>query len=381
MKKLIRITTLAVSMQILLKDQLKFMREFYDVVAISSGDECFDKMLEEQGNPRSYRVEMSRKITPFKDLLSLFKLICIFVKERPEIVHTHTPKAGLLGMLAAWITRVPNRFHTIAGLPLLVETGPRRKLLNMVERLTNACATRVYPNSFVMRDIMVKEQLANPKKMKVIGNGSSNGIDTLFFSPDSVKKTRDELRKELDFDSNDFVFIFVGRVVKDKGINELCEAMRRLDFNHKHCKLLIVGEFENELDPLEKDNELYIHNSENVKYVGFQKDVRPFMKAADVLILDSYREGFPNVVMQGGAMGLPCIVSDINGCNEIIADGVNGLIVPPQNSTSLYDAMKKLIDSHDVFTAMAQNARQMITKRYERKIVWELLLAEYQSVK
>ncbi|WP_075557279.1 glycosyltransferase family 4 protein [Parabacteroides timonensis] len=379
-KKLIRITTVPISLKTLLKEQLKFMRDYYDVIAISSDGDCFNQMLEEQGNPRSYRVEMSRKITPFKDLVSLFKLICIFVKERPDIVHTHTPKAGFLGMLAAWITRVPNRFHTVAGLPLLIATGNKRKVLNCIERLTNGCATRVYPNSFVMRDIMEKERLANPCKMKVIGNGSSNGIDTLFFSPDAVTKAKEELRKELGIADDEVAFIFVGRVVQDKGMNETCESMRELVNEGKKCKLIVVGNFENELNSLKPENEAFIRNNSSVKFLDFQTDVRSFLKAADVLILDSYREGFPNVVMQAGAMGLPCIVSDINGCNEIVVEGKNGLIVSPQQTKSLYEAMKKLIDNPDILVTMAKEARVMITSRYERKILWEALLEEYKTV-
>lgn len=379
-KKLFRITTVPISLQSLLKGQLKFMKDFYDVVVISSDGDCFDEMLKEQGNPRSYRVAMSRRITPFRDFLSLLALICIFIKERPDIVHTHTPKAGLLGMMAAWITRVPNRLHTVAGLPLLMAKGKKRKLLNFAERVTNACATKVYPNSFVMCDIMKKEKLASSEKMKVIGNGSSNGIDAEYFSSEAVKESKHELREILGIADDVVTFVYVGRVVQHKGINELCDSMRKLIAEGIRCVLIVVGNFENELNPLIPENEKFVKNDPSVRFMDFQKDVRPYMKAADVLILDSYREGFPNVVMQGGAMGLPCIVSDINGCNEIIVNGKNGLIVAPQQVEPLYEAMKKLIEAPDILAAMASKARPMIVSRYDRQIIWDSLLEEYSSV-
>lgn len=154
-KKLIRITTVPISMQSLLHGQLKFMSNHYEIVAVSSDGDCFEQMLIEQGGIEGVKIEMTRKITPFKDIKALYRLICLFRSEKPFIVHTHTPKAGLLGMLAARITGVPNRLHTIAGLPLLEATGAKRLLLDFIERLTNCCATRVYPNSFVMRQLML----------------------------------------------------------------------------------------------------------------------------------------------------------------------------------------------------------------------------------
>ena len=378
MKKLIRVTTVPLSMRTLLRGQLKYMKNYYEVVAITSGGDCFDQMLAEQGNIRGIKVEMSRRITPLKDLRALWQLIHILRRERPFIVHTHTPKAGLLGMMAARIAGVPNRLHTVAGLPLLEASGFKRRVLNLVERVTDGCATRVYPNSRVLCNIMVENRLVNPAKMKVIANGSSNGIDTSFFSPDQVAESRAEIRKRLGIEENDLVFVFVGRVVRDKGINELLDAFRRLEQNR--VKLLIVGDYERELDPISPENESYIADCPKICFVGFQQDVRPFFLAADILVFPSYREGFPNVVMQAGAMGLPSIVSDINGCNEIIEHGKNGLIVPPKNCDRLAEAMQKLLDDESLRETLARNSRPMICARYEQQVVWRELLAEYRSL-
>ena len=376
-KKLVRITTVPESMRTLLKGQLRFMRNYYDVIAVSSNGECFNDMLQEQG-VRGFCINMTRQITPLVDLKALFQLILLLWKERPDIVHTHTPKAGLLGMIAAKIVGVPIRLHTIAGLPLLETTGYKRKLLNYMEKLTNACATRVYPNSFAMKEIIIQQHLCAPRKLKVIANGSSNGIDTLFFSTKNILQSREEIRLDLEFKQQDTVFVFIGRIVKDKGVNELIDAFKEV--MSRSVKLLIVGGFEKERNPILPENEKFIINNSCIKFVGWQSDVRPFLYASDVLVFPSYREGFPNVVMQAGAMGLASIVSDINGCNEIIENEKNGLIIPPKNHDALAEAMKKMIDDVELRMIMSANARKMIRARYEQKMIWDELLKEYRSL-
>ncbi|RHM41503.1 glycosyltransferase family 4 protein [Butyricimonas virosa] len=376
-KKLVRITTVPESMRTLLKGQLRFMRNYYDVIAVSSNGECFNDMLQEQG-VRGFCINMTRQITPLVDLKALFQLILLLWKERPDIVHTHTPKAGLLGMIAAKIVGVPIRLHTIAGLPLLETTGYKRKLLNYMEKLTNACATRVYPNSFAMKEIIIQQHLCAPRKLKVIANGSSNGIDTLFFSTKNILQSREEIRLDLGFKQQDTVFVFIGRIVKDKGVNELIDAFKEV--MSRSVKLLIVGGFEKERNPILPENEKFIINNSCIKFVGWQSDVRPFLYASDVLVFPSYREGFPNVVMQAGAMGLASIVSDINGCNEIIENEKNGLIIPPKNHDALAEAMKRMIDDVELRMIMSANARKMIRARYEQKMIWDELLKEYRSL-
>lgn len=375
MKKIIRITTVPSSLQVLLKEQLKFMKQYFDILAVSSDGECFEQMLKEQ-EVRGVKINMTRKITPIADFISLCKLIILFIKERPDIVHTHTPKAGLLGMMAAWITRVPVRMHTVAGLPLLVYVGKKRKLLDLVEKVTYFCSTNVYPNSYRMKDIIADLELCPEQKLKVIANGSSNGINLDFFSStDNVLKHAEGIRKE-----GVFTFCFIGRIVKDKGINELVSAFVRLYSENKNIRLLLVGRLEKDLDPVLPESEHNIYNHEAIEFVGFQKDVRPFLVASDALVFPSYREGFPNVVLQAGAMGIPSIVTDINGCNEIIIDGVNGVIIPPRNADKLYEEMKRFVDSPDWVKSMSENARREIELKYDRKIVWDALLEEYRSL-
>lgn len=385
-KKIIRMTTIPSSMRGLLQNQLKFMSHHgYEMIALSSDDPCFDEMLHEQGDIRGIRVNMERHTSIIKDFKALIKIYRIFRKEKPFIVHTHTPKAGLLGMLAGKLARVPHRLHTTAGLPLLVYSGMYRKVLNAMERLTNSCATQVFPNSFNMMNTMKELHLCNPNKMRVIGNGSSNGIDTDHFSVEKTVsdtgKDRNEWRKDLGVSDKDFAFIFVGRVVKDKGINELVDCMRKLVPHHLNCKLIMVGEYESKLDPIAPENVAFFKNDKSAIFMDWQKDVRPFMMAADALVFPSYREGFPNVVMQAGAMGLPAIVTDINGCNEIIEEGINGRIIPAKNEQALFNMMEWFLNNQDEVNKMALNSREMIVSRYERYKIWKEILQVYNNLK
>lgn len=379
-KKLIRITTVSMALTTLLKGQLRFMDQYFDVLAVSSGGGTFDDVAKNEG-VRTKALTMTRTITPFKDLKSLYKLYRLFKKEKPFIVHTHTPKAGTLGMIAAKLAGVPHRFHTIAGLPLLIATGPKRVLLNTVEKITYACASQIYPNSFAMKDIIIKNNFAKESKLTVIEKGSTNGVDTSHFDPALYDEaTKSELKKSLDFKPDDFIYIFVGRIVKDKGINELVNAFNQINSQHPNTKLLLVGPYEDHLNPLAQSTYELIKNHDSIRHVGYQKDVRPYFAIADALGFASYREGFPNVVMQAGSMGIASIVTDINGCNEIIENGVNGLIIPPKNEQALLKAMEFMINNPEERIRMANSSRSKIINNYQQRIVWNALLNEYQNL-
>ncbi|MNH92965.1 Alpha-monoglucosyldiacylglycerol synthase [compost metagenome] len=377
--KLIRITTVPISLKILLKGQHRFMaRNNFDVLGVSSsGTELMDVKNEEGVDVKS--IAMSRKITPLKDLKSLWSAYRLFRKEKPDIVHSHTPKAGIIGMVAAKLAGVPIRLHTVAGMPLMEVKGGKRKILDFVERLTYSAATKVYPNSKGLFDFIISHQYTSSDKLKVIGNGSSNGINTSLFSKEVISAEQQNLlRNELGIGNDDFVFVFVGRLVGDKGVNELIKAFCEL--NYPSVRLLLVGPLESDLDPLDKDTLRRIDENERIIPVGFQKDVRPYFAISNALVFPSYREGFPNVVMQAGAMELPAIVSDINGCNEIIIEGKNGTIIPVKNVDAVKKAMEMMITDKELYLKMKGNAREMITERYEQQVVWDALLTEYKSL-
>ena len=385
MKKLIRITTVPISFKVLLKGQLRFMASNgFDVKGVSSEEEELKEVRENEGIMME-AINMSRKITPFQDLKSLWEMWNFLRKEKPQIVHTHTPKAGIIGMLAARLAGVPHRLHTVAGLPLMEATGIKRKILNFVEKLTYSSATRVYPNSKGLYDFILQNNFTQSNKLKIIGNGSSNGINTTLFSPDQVTETeRVTLREKLNIQPDDFVFVFVGRIVSDKGINELIKAFSELQTAENNestgIKLLLVGGLESDLDPLNPETLAEINQNKDIISAGFQQDVRPFFAISDALAFPSYREGFPNVVMQAGAMGLPSIVSDINGCNEIIVEGENGLIIPSKNVEKLKEKMLTLARDKNLYIKLKENSRRMIENRYEQSVVWKALLEEYEGL-
>ena len=379
MPKLFRVTTVPESLNILLRGQHKFMsKNGFEVIGISSAGNALIEVSQEE-EIRVIEINMSRKITPIKDFLSVYNLYKLIKKEKPIIVHSHTPKAGAVAMMAAKIANVPIRLHTVAGLPLMEAKGIKRKLLNFVEKVTYACATKVYPNSKGLYDFIVEEELISSIKMKIIANGSSNGIDTSYFDSERISENqREEFLTRLNIQKKDFVFIFVGRLVGDKGINELIDAFARI--KDSNVKLLLVGGLESDLDPLKSETIHEIDKNKNIISVGFQKDVRPYFAISHCLVFPSYREGFPNVVLQAGAMGLPSIVSNINGCNEIIQEGINGSIIPSKDRESLYTVMHKIISDEAWRKQLAGNARDIIVSHYEQKLVWDALLIEYKHL-
>ncbi|MBX0333251.1 glycosyltransferase family 4 protein [Pontibacter sp. HSC-14F20] len=377
---LIRITTVPISLQKLITGQLPYMRikGFEPIMVSAAGPESEAVVREQEAS--LIEIKLTRKITPLQDLRALWQFYRLCKKHKPAIVHSHTPKAGIIGMLGAKLAGVPVRLHTVAGLPLMETNGKTRKVLEGVEKLTYACATKVYPNSTVLNDFILRSRFCGPEKVKVIGNGSSNGINTAFFSKmqlDAIKL--EELKAGLGIKPTNFVFVFIGRLVKDKGIQELVIAFKKLQVQYAEVKLLLVGSFEQDLDPIDTSILQEIENNQAILSVGFQHDVRPYLGVSHALVFPSYREGFPNVPMQAGCFDLPCIVTDINGCNEIIHHGKNGLIVPPKSMERLYDAMLNLITDKVSFVYMQSQARRMIVERYEQTHFWELLLKEYHA--
>lgn len=395
MAKLIRITTVPLSLDKLLGDQLKFMANYFDVTAVSSDEKKLKEVAAKYGVSH-YHVEMTRQITPLKDLRALWKLYRFLKREKPAIVHTHTPKAGIIGMLAARLAQVPHRLHTVAGMPLMETGGLKRKILDLVEIVTYKAATKVYPNSHGLYDFIVENKYTAEHKLKVIGSGSSNGININYFSHEQIGADQTvALKKNLKISVSDFVFIFVGRLVGHKGVNELVEAFKGLSASlavndygdsanegvkkKQRVKLLLLGPLEPDLDALNTDTLAEVEKHPDIISVGYQQDVRPYLALSNALVLPSYREGFPNVVLQAGAMELPAIVSNINGCNEIITHHHNGLIVPVKDSIALRHAMTQLFTDPILFSRLKQAARPQIIEHYKQEEIWQGLLSEYRE--
>ena len=348
----------------------------YEVGVLSSPGEEW-AMLDKYGDAvKRLEVPMERHISPLRDLRSLWRLVRVFRRERPEMVHSMTPKAGLLCMLAAWITRVPVRVHMFTGLVFPTATGLKRRILMATDRLTCACATHVLPEGEgVKRDLL--DNGITRKPIKVLGYGNCRGIDLDRFDPTlpEIQAEAAKLRKP-----EVFTFIAIGRLVGDKGINELVAAFSRLNRELPATRLILVGPQEKELDPLSPATLSEIESNPAIEAVGNQADVRPWLAAADCHVLASYREGFPNVVIEAGAMSLPSIVTDINGSREIIIDGKNGVIVPPRDEDSLYSQMKAFATSPDALAGMARESRPLIASRFEQSYVRKCLKEYYKEV-
>ena len=371
--KIIRATTVPMSLESFCSGMLKELSVKYEVVALSSPDEELEIVRQQEG-VRTIGVRMARHISLANDIKSLWKLFRVFREEKPKMVHSMTPKAGLLCMVAAWLAHVPVRVHTFTGLVFPTSTGITKRILMFTDWLTCACATHIIPEGEGVKQDLLNNGITK-KSLKVLGYGNVRGIDlTRFDRTPEVMDEAAKIRKD-----GVVTFISVGRIVGDKGINEMVEAFVRLNEEYPSTRLILVGPEENDLDPLKQETLDNIAKCPSIDAVGTQKDVRKWFAASDVAVLASYREGFPNVVIEAGAMGLPQIVTDINGAREIIVDGKNGIIIPTKNSNALYDAMKKMLNA-EYRDLLAKESREMIASRYEQSYVRKCLYDFYDSI-
>ncbi len=373
-KKIIRTSTVSTSLNTFCRGTLRRLANTYDVVAVSTPDDELREMAQREGI-RVIGVPMRRPIAPLSDIVSLWRLIRVFRRERPTMVHSITPKAGLLSMIAAWICHVPVRLHTFTGLVFPTATGLKQRILMLTDRITCACATHIVPEGEGVKADLINYNITR-KPLQVLGYGNVRGIDLNHYrrSPEVMTAAQSISRSDV------FTFVFVGRVVRDKGINELVEAFVRLHQAEPATRLILVGRFEDNLDPVSGKTRLAIERCDAIEAVGSQSDVRPWLAAADALVFPSYREGFPNVVIEAGALDLPSIVTDINGSREIIVHGKNGVIVPPRNAQALLQAMTQFVQNPQATQAMAANARKMIASRFEKSFVEQCLIDYYKEI-
>lgn len=369
--KIIRSVTVSQSLGFCREVMIKMRSMGYDMVAVTSPGPELDKLRDEDGF-RCVAVPMERHISIVSDLKSLIKMIWVFHKEKPQVVHSMTPKAGMICMVAAWLTRVPVRIHTFTGLVWPTATGLKRKILMMTDWLTCSCATHVIPEGQgVLNDL--RNGGITKKPMKVLGYGNVRGVDMDRFSSTRFESTSDPSL---------FTFVFVGRIVGDKGINELVEAFVKLHDKHKNARLVLVGNYEHDLDPVKDVTRKLIDNNDAINACGakYGDDLLQMYVDADCFVMPSYREGFPNTVLEAGAMGLPSIVTNINGSREIIENEKNGLIVPSKDSKALYNAMERMLLDDKARMTMKNNARPMIASRFEKSFVQNCQIEFYKEV-
>jgi glycosyltransferase involved in cell wall biosynthesis len=254
-----------------------------------------------------------------------------------------------------------------------------RKVLIFVEKLTAFASNAIFPNSFVQKKFMESLNIANGK-MKVLGKGSSNGINTDHFTKNNtIEQASLLLKKQANLSSSGWVWIFVGRIVKDKGIAELLDAFIELNKHFPEDQLWLVGAPEPDLDPLEEKHQTMLNNHPQIKCWGFQQDIRPYLAAAKVLTFPSYREGFPNVPLQAGSIGCMLLLSDINGCNEIVEHGIDGKLVPTKDTNALLNAMMETRSNPDETNIFAKKIQQKIINNYNQNTLWQIMLKEYET--
>ncbi len=379
MIKIIRATTVPMSLDAFCKGMLKELSEKYELIALSSPGEEMEVIAQREG-VKTIAVPMERHIAIWKDFVSLCKLISVVRKEKPAMVHSMTPKAGLLCMLAGWITKVPVRVHTFTGLVFPTASGVKREVLMFTDRLTCACATHVIAEGKGVKNDLENNSITK-KPIRVLGYGNVRGVDMEFYS--RRPEVMDIVTQKALNTQYLFTFLFVGRIVGDKGINELCHAFGRIHDQYPNTRLWLVGAFEKVLDPLRAETMAMIEDSRNgIECLGPKSgdELLAYYAAADCYVQPSYREGFPNTVLEAGAMGLPSIVTDINGSREIIIEGQNGTIIPSKNSQALYEAMWRMINHKEWREAMAANARRMVAERFEQSYVRKCLYEFYEEI-
>ena len=376
--KLLIVTTVPETLASILSGQPNYLKNSYDVTLASSPLEELDKVSKAELVP-VHGIPMNRGISPWADLVSIWKMYRAIVEIKPDIVHSYTPKAGLVAMVAAFLARVPNRIHTFTGLIFTTQAGLRHHILKSADRLICAFATHVVPEGAgVMRDLT--QFAVSRKPLRVIANGNISGLDTAHFDPQvpSTVMAAAALREELGLRATDFVFGFYGRFNRDKGLRELVHAFVNLP--GRNAKLVLFGRYDATAPP-DPDTWQAIDDHPRIQFAGFHADLRPGLLMADAIVLPSYREGFPNVLLQGSAMCRPLIATSVNGSNEIIVAGETGWLVPPKDADALGRAMGALMAMPAAEReAIGRAGRTRVKALWEQTHYREALVAFYRDI-
>lgn len=376
---IVRITPVFSTIHAIFQGQNRFLaNNGCKISVISSPDETANRISHGEGF-NYYPVSISRGITPYKDLKAIFHIINILNKIRPDVVHTHTSKGGFLGMIASFASNIPHRIHTVAGW----SADSRGKIMGMPilisELMTLKIATRVIVNSDSLRKYLVESGYISNAKSCVLGKGSSNGVDLEYYKVDSSTSLNSmQVRRNFGISKNDIVLAFIGRVMLEKGIKELVDAFLYLSNIYNNIHLLVIGALENESrNVLPIDLLSLIHNHANIHLTGWVENVPYYLAAADILIHPSYHEGMPNALLQGAAMELPCLASDVLGNKDAIIHGVTGYLYPSKNTKELVDLLITLIENPSLRYALGKEGRQFVEREFDNNTVCQRLLDFY----
>jgi len=363
---------------VFVEGQASYMRERgISVHAVSSPGELLDRFGRVEQIP-VHGIGMGRRITPLTDLAALVKLVRLFRRVRPTIVHTHTLKAGLLGMLAAWFARVPIRVYHLHGLMYPSKSGFSRSLARWTEMYIARLAHRVI---CVGRSVMARacaDGGFDPDTTTVLVEGSANGLDALTrFNPDLVsERDRTDVRAALACPEKALLVGFVGRIARDKGIEELVAAWRSLRTEYPELHLIMVGPFEQET-PVASETVELIESDPRIYRLGWIHDMPRIYAALDLVVLPSYREGFPYVPLEAAAMGLPVVATRVGGCEDVVVDGKTGTLIPPRDATALEEALRAYLRDPDLRRTHGAAGRARVVEDFRREPIWEALFDEY----
>lgn len=379
--RLIHVTTVPVILHFF-RGQISFMKEHgFIVQAISSPDE--EGLLAAFGCDEGievHAVPIARQMAPVSDIVSLVRLWQLLRKLRPDIVHSHSPKAALLGTLAARIAGVPTVVVSIFGLRQMTKTGLSLRLLNTMTKLECRLADKVWCDSPSVRSYVIEQNLCHPDKVVVLGSGSVNGVDSMkTFSPEYQTGHRERIRELMHIPSQHLVIGFVGRITADKGMHELAQAWRQLSVERTDVHLLLVGPFEPQ-DPLRAEDLALFHEHSRVHLTGMQKEVAPFFAAMDIFVMPSYREGFGVTNIEAASMSLPVVATSIPGCVDSVEDGVTGTLVPVRDSLSLLSALRQYCADGALRREHGEAGRRRVIAEFSPEKIWQQLYSLYKGI-
>ena len=363
-----------------LRGQLRYLGEHgFDVHCISSpGPEL--EIVRQHENVQIHPVHMYRSIRPLSDLLSAIKIVLIFIKLRPNIVHAGTPKAGFIGIVVAKLVGIPTRIFFYHGFRFISIKGWKRSVVYLAEKLSCLLASRVYCNSKSLREQCIDFNLCPQSKIIVPLNGSVNGVDAREkFNPQKLIDEKEFIRKKFQIPKDAIVIGFVGRIVKDKGFVELIHAWHRIREKVSNLHLLIVGPFEPE-DPIPLDVRNVLKSDSRIHLAGLVLNPAPYYTAMDIYVLPSHREGFGTTSLEAAAMELPVVTTQIPGCIDAVVDGVTGKFVDVRDSINLYNALLNYCENSKIRKKHGLNGRKRVLRDFQPEGIWKFMTNEYYSL-